>query len=165
MCLLNNYYCLTYDFSSSFSFFFRIMDLGLCFMAFPLMTGLVLLVCRLKKAYGLMIVGHGLPSSAACIRAEIGIEERAGFFRSSSDHSFFIKRSTRGMALHTPPPVTGLLVGPLFAISLSNMSRILLVEKVILGISSRRSLLWHSHMLTNSYLCNYANSYMFPYSL
>jgi len=24
--------------------------------------------------------------------------ERAGFFRSSSDHSFFIKRSTRGMA-------------------------------------------------------------------
>ena len=81
-------------------FFFRIMDLGLSFFSFSThdRTRLACVSPQESHIYGLMILGHGLPSSAACIRAEIGIEERAGFFRSSSDHSLFIKRSTRGMA-------------------------------------------------------------------
>jgi len=61
--------------SSSFEFFF--MDLGSRFPAFPLMTGLVLLVCRLNKIKlynyhiyicGLMIIGHGLPKTFSLLK-------------------------------------------------------------------------------------------------
>jgi hypothetical protein len=37
--------------------------------------------------------------TAACIRAEIGVEEGAGFQISKSDHSMFIRRSTSGIVL------------------------------------------------------------------
>lgn len=41
-----------------------------------------------------------MKGAAACIRAEIGVEEGAGFFqRSQSDHSMFIRRSTSGIVL------------------------------------------------------------------
>lgn len=51
---------------------------------------------------------------------------------------FIIRNGISGntLEIHTPPPVTGLLVGPLLAISLSSMSRTSSVGKVILGISS-----------------------------
>lgn len=40
-----------------------------------------------------------MKGAAACIRAEIGVEEGAGFQRSQSDHSMFIRRSTSGIVL------------------------------------------------------------------
>lgn len=40
-----------------------------------------------------------MKGAAAYIRAEIGVEEGAGFQRSQSDHSMFIRRSTSGIVL------------------------------------------------------------------
>ena len=40
-----------------------------------------------------------MKGAAACIRAEIGVEEGAGFQKSQSDHSMFIRRSTSGIVL------------------------------------------------------------------
>lgn len=56
------------------------------------------LVCKLKKAIYVTTpdkkqAPRAWKGTPACIKAKIGVEEGAGFQRSQSDHSMFIRRS------------------------------------------------------------------------